>query len=40
MRDHLPAIARGRAAADWLEAAVDNGEFTLDEPLAQLLKEE
>ncbi|MFC9245686.1 DUF6192 family protein [Streptomyces sp. NPDC057136] len=29
-----------RAAADWLEAAVDNGEFTLDEPLAHFLKDE
>jgi hypothetical protein len=27
-----------RAAADWLEAAVDHGEFTLDKQLAQLLK--
>ncbi|MEU6672139.1 DUF6192 family protein [Streptomyces sp. NPDC046727] len=33
-------IARVRAAADWLEAAIDNGEFTLDEQLAQLLKGE
>ncbi|MGP4009132.1 DUF6192 family protein [Streptomyces sp. 4N124] len=33
-------IGRVRAAADWLEGAVDNGEFTLDEQLAQLLKGE
>ncbi|CAM5554300.1 RacO protein OS=Streptomyces fumanus OX=67302 GN=GCM10018772_61460 PE=4 SV=1 [Streptomyces fumanus] len=33
-------ISKVRAAADWLEAAVDNGEFTLDEQLAQLLKGE
>jgi Family of unknown function (DUF6192) len=33
-------IVRVRAAADWLEAAVDHGEFTLDEQLAQLLKGE
>ncbi|WP_225826247.1 DUF6192 family protein [Streptomyces naphthomycinicus] len=33
-------IAKVRAAADWLEAAIDNGEFTLDEQLAQLLKGE
>jgi hypothetical protein len=33
-------IAKVRAAADWLEAAVEAGEFTLDEQLAQLLKGE
>ncbi|MET7938050.1 DUF6192 family protein [Streptomyces sp. NPDC005322] len=33
-------ISRVRAAADWLEGAIDNGEFTLDEQLAQLLKGE
>ncbi|MFF0066505.1 DUF6192 family protein [Streptomyces sp. NPDC005279] len=33
-------IGRVRAAADWLEGALDNGEFTLDEQLAQLLKGE
>ncbi|MFI5635654.1 DUF6192 family protein [Streptomyces sp. NPDC051664] len=42
--DERDTIRRGvfkvRAAADWLEAAIDNGEFTLDEQLAQLLKGE
>ncbi|WP_189554252.1 DUF6192 family protein [Streptomyces lavendofoliae] len=33
-------IDRVRAAADWLEGAIDNGEFTLDEQLAQLLRGE
>ncbi|MER5796263.1 DUF6192 family protein [Streptomyces sp. NPDC001980] len=33
-------IGRVRATADWLEGAVDNGEFTLDEQLAQLLRGE
>jgi len=33
-------IAKVRAATDWLEAAVDSGEFTLDEQLARLLKGE
>ncbi|MFI5809252.1 DUF6192 family protein [Streptomyces sp. NPDC051561] len=33
-------LAKVRAAADWLEAAIDQGEFTLDEQLAQLLKGE
>lgn len=33
-------IAKVRAAADWLESAVDHGEFTLDEQLVQLLKGE
>jgi hypothetical protein len=33
-------IGRVRAAADWLERALDNGEFTLDEQLVQLLKGE
>ncbi|WP_220377965.1 DUF6192 family protein [Streptomyces inhibens] len=33
-------IARVRAGAEWLEAAIDNGEFTLDEQLTQLLKGE
>ncbi|WP_409468674.1 DUF6192 family protein [Streptomyces sp. HC307] len=33
-------IGRVRAAADWLEGALDNGEFTLDEQLVQLLKGE
>ncbi|MEU9014692.1 DUF6192 family protein [Streptomyces sp. NPDC048479] len=33
-------ISRVRAAADWLEGALANGEFTLDEQLAQLLKGE
>ncbi|QUI29461.1 hypothetical protein H9W91_00025 [Streptomyces alfalfae] len=33
-------IGRVRAAADWLEGALDNGEFTLDEQLTQLLKGE
>jgi hypothetical protein len=28
-------IGRVRAAADWLEGALDNGEFTLDEQLVQ-----
>ncbi|WP_267881469.1 DUF6192 family protein [Streptomyces sp. NRRL S-1448] len=31
-------IGRVRAAADRLEGALDNGEFTLDEQLARLLK--
>jgi hypothetical protein len=31
-------IGRVRAVADWLEGALDNGEFTLDEQLVQLLK--
>ncbi|MEV0052477.1 DUF6192 family protein [Saccharopolyspora shandongensis] len=33
-------IAKVRAAADWLEAAVDHGDFTLDEQITQLLKGE
>ncbi|MEV7535388.1 DUF6192 family protein [Streptomyces hydrogenans] len=33
-------ISKVRAAAEWLEAAIDNGEFTLDEQLAKLLKGE
>ncbi|MFD8381700.1 DUF6192 family protein [Streptomyces sp. NPDC059679] len=33
-------ISKVRAAADWLEGAMDHGEFTLDEQLAQLLKGE
>ncbi|MFK0113917.1 DUF6192 family protein [Streptomyces sp. NPDC091217] len=33
-------IGRVRAAADWLEGALDNGEFTLDEQLVRLLKGE
>lgn len=33
-------IAKVRGAADWLEAALDTGHFTLDEQLAQLLKGE
>ncbi|MGW7314720.1 DUF6192 family protein [Streptomyces sp. NPDC054865] len=33
-------LAKVRAAADWLEAAIEAGEFTLDEQLAQLLKGE
>ncbi|MEV5546463.1 DUF6192 family protein [Streptomyces sp. NPDC052309] len=33
-------IGRVRAAADWLEGALYNGEFTLDEQLVQLLKGE
>ncbi|MBT2368850.1 hypothetical protein J7E88_26880 [Streptomyces sp. ISL-10] len=33
-------IARVRTSADWLEAAIDTGEFTLDEQLAHLLKGE
>ncbi|MFD5320322.1 DUF6192 family protein [Streptomyces sp. NPDC127098] len=33
-------VAKGRAAADWLEGAIDAGEFTLDEQLARLLKGE
>ncbi|WP_307865994.1 DUF6192 family protein [Streptomyces smyrnaeus] len=33
-------IAKVRAAADWLEDAIDAGEFTLDEQLARLLKGE
>lgn len=33
-------ISKVRAAADWLEAAVESGEFTLDEQLARLLKSE
>lgn len=32
------SIAKVRGAADWLEAAIDTGRFTLDEQLAQLLK--
>ncbi|MFF2959844.1 DUF6192 family protein [Streptomyces sp. NPDC057963] len=32
------SIAKVRGAADWLEAALDTGTFTLDEQLAQLLK--
>ncbi|WP_413760569.1 DUF6192 family protein [Streptomyces sp. MMBL 11-3] len=35
-----PAEVQGLAAADWLEGALDNGEFTLDEQLVQLLKGE
>ncbi|MEV0125816.1 DUF6192 family protein [Streptomyces sp. NPDC050703] len=33
-------IAKVRGAADWLEAALETGRFTLDEQLAQLLKGE
>ncbi|UQA96602.1 DUF6192 family protein [Streptomyces halobius] len=33
-------IAKVRTASDWLEAAVDSGEFTRDEQLASLLKGE
>jgi hypothetical protein len=33
-------IAKVRAGADWLEGAIDSGEFTLDEQLAQLLRSE
>lgn len=33
-------LAKVRAAADWLEAALEAGEFALDEQLAQLLKGE
>ncbi|MFK4227844.1 DUF6192 family protein [Streptomyces sp. NPDC019890] len=33
-------VGRVRAAADWVEGALDNGEFTLDEQLIQLLKGE
>ncbi|MEV6654952.1 DUF6192 family protein [Streptomyces sp. NPDC051219] len=33
-------LAKVRAAADWLEAAIEAGEFTLDEQLAQLLEGE
>ncbi|WP_405693367.1 DUF6192 family protein [Streptomyces coelicoflavus] len=33
-------IGRVRAAADWLEGALDNGEFALDEQLVQLLQGE
>ncbi|WP_159046573.1 DUF6192 family protein [Streptomyces sp. XY413] len=33
-------IASVRAAADWLESAIDAGVFTLDEQLAPLLKGE
>lgn len=33
-------ISKVRAAADWLEAALNSGQFTLDEQLAQLLKGE
>ncbi|MFD8261921.1 DUF6192 family protein [Streptomyces griseoluteus] len=33
-------IGRVRAAADWLEGALDNGEFTLDEQLVPLLQGE
>ncbi len=33
-------LARVHAAADWLEGALDHGEFTLDEQLTQLLKGE
>ncbi|MFE9499826.1 DUF6192 family protein [Streptomyces collinus] len=32
------SIAKARGAADWLEAAIDTGRFTLDEQLAHLLK--
>ncbi|MDT0479263.1 MULTISPECIES: DUF6192 family protein [Streptomyces] len=32
-------IGRVCAAAHWLEGALDNGEFTQDEPLFQLLKD-
>ncbi|GHE75746.1 hypothetical protein GCM10018785_50100 [Streptomyces longispororuber] len=33
-------LARVRTAADWLEGALEHGEFTLDEQLTQLLKGE
>ncbi|MEU9057179.1 DUF6192 family protein [Streptomyces sp. NPDC048384] len=33
-------MGRARSAADWFEGALDNGEFTLDEQLVQLLKGE
>ncbi|MGW5732928.1 MULTISPECIES: DUF6192 family protein [Streptomyces] len=33
-------IGRVRAAADWFEGILDNGEFTLDEQQVQLLKGE
>ncbi|MFI7367120.1 DUF6192 family protein [Streptomyces sp. NPDC050149] len=33
-------ISKVRAAADWLEAAIETGQFTLDEQLAQFLKGE
>ncbi|MFF8732190.1 DUF6192 family protein [Streptomyces sp. NPDC015171] len=33
-------IAKVRAGADWLEGAIDSGEFTLDVQLAQLLRHE
>lgn len=33
-------IGRVRAAADWLEAALESGEFTFDDQLARLLKGE
>ncbi|MEV5598961.1 DUF6192 family protein [Streptomyces sp. NPDC052496] len=34
------AIGKVRGAADWLEAAVEAGEFSLDEQLTQLLQGE
>ncbi|MGW1077065.1 DUF6192 family protein [Streptomyces sp. NPDC002537] len=40
-RDHVRrGITKVRTAADWLEAAMDRGTFTLDEQLVQLLKGE
>ncbi|MCX4482394.1 DUF6192 family protein [Streptomyces anulatus] len=33
-------VCRVRAAADWLEAALESGEFTFDDQLARLLKGE
>lgn len=35
-----PGIIKVRAGADWLEDAIDSGEFTVDEQLAQLLRRE
>ncbi|KJY41437.1 hypothetical protein VR41_12600 [Streptomyces sp. NRRL B-1568] len=40
-REHVRrGITKVRTAADWLEAAMDRGSFTLDEQLVQLLKGE
>ncbi|MET7304880.1 DUF6192 family protein [Embleya sp. NPDC005575] len=39
-RDRPPLDIEAGAATNWLEAAIDSGEFTLDEQLMRLLKGE